>query len=271
MNDATQTSQPPKLSELGQDLLKLSRWQIARALAVPFLAFFAYWIFAMFGLWIPAVLSLVVLSFVTYGSTSHDLVHGSLGLNRRWNGFLLSIIEAMSLRSGHAYQLAHLHHHARFPHEDDIEAEAAKMSLLRALWEGVIFQFRIYVWALRNPRGKRGRIVTEGLVVLALVLTAILSLPWTIIPAIYVALMIAGSWIIPLVTSYIPHDATAKDSIRQTRIFRGWFFRILAMDHLYHWEHHLYPAVPHQNWPRLAKRLDPWIAAKGIEPVKIVG
>jgi beta-carotene hydroxylase len=197
------------------------------------------------------------------------LVHGSLGLGRLANDILLSLIEALALRSGHAYQVAHLNHHARFPHDDDVEARAARMSLVRALADGLILQFRIYAWALRNPRGRRPWILGEGMAVLAMILAAIAALPWTILPAAYAGLMIAGSWTIPLITTYLPHDAEAPDALHQTRVFRGLVARIVALDHLYHWEHHLYPAVPHQNWPRLARRLDPWLASSGIRPVRI--
>ena len=269
MPKATETSGQPKLADLGIDLLHLTRWQVTRSLALPFVAFGAFWILAGSEHWIPAVFSLMVLSFVTYGSTSHDLVHGSLGLKRLPNDILLSVIEVIALRSGHAYQVAHLNHHARFPQSDDIEADAARMSLTRALLEGVVFQFRIYGWALRSPRGRRNWIVGEGIAVLAIVLGAIAAVPWTIAPAIHAGLMIAGSWIIPFITSYVPHDAGAPDVWRQTRVFRGLIARIVAFDHLYHLEHHLYPAVPHQNWPRLARRLDPWFDAAGIVPVRI--
>src|SRR5205823_3284361 len=94
-----ETAQPaglPRLQELGTDLLYLSRCQVSRALVVPLVAFVAFWIFAGLGHWVPAVFSLVVLSFVTYGSTSHDLVHGSLGLRRLTNHILLAIIEGIS-------------------------------------------------------------------------------------------------------------------------------------------------------------------------------
>lgn len=269
MSKATESPRQPRLSDLGTDLLHLTRWQRVRTIAWPFVAFAAFWIFACSGHWILAVFSLMVLSFVTYGSTSHDLVHGSLGLKRRPNDLLLSVIEAISLRSGHAYQAAHLNHHARFPHDGDIEAEAARMSLMRALFEGIIFQFRIYAWALENPRGRRNWIVAEGIAVAAIVLVAVAILPWTIIPCVYVGLMIAGSWTIPLITSYLPHDPDAPDVLHQTRAFRGLVVRLIAFDHLYHLEHHLYPAVPHQNWPQLARRLDPWFDAWGIKPVRI--
>ena len=36
------------------------------------------------------------------------------------------------------------------------------------------------------------------------------------------------------------------------------------MEHLYHLEHHLYPAVPHHNWPELARRLDPHFRSAGL-------
>ncbi len=269
MSKAAQTARLPKLSDLGFDLLHLTKWQVTRTIAFPFMAFVAFWALAGSGYWIMAVLSLMVLSFVTYGSTSHDLVHGSLGLKRLPNDVFLAVIEGISLRSGHAYQVAHLNHHARFPHNDDIEADAARMSLPRALLEGVIFQYRIYAWALKNPRGRRNWIVAEGIAVLVIFLGAIAALPWTIIPGVYVGLMIAGSWIIPLVTSYVPHDADAADVLHQTLDFRGLIARIVSFDHLYHLEHHLYPAVPHQNWPRLAQHLDPWFEAAGIKPVRI--
>jgi beta-carotene hydroxylase len=131
-----------------------------------------------------------------------------------------------------------------------------------------VFQARIYFWALRNPRGRRAWIVGEGIGVIAMLLGAVAALSWTILPICYVALMIAGSWIIPLITSYLQHDASAPDKLHQTRAFRGLLARIVALDHLYHLEHHLYPAVPHQNWVRLARRLDPWLSAEGIHPVR---
>ena len=44
---------------------------------------------------------------------------------------------------------------------------------------------------------------------------------------------------------------------------------MLALGHLYHLEHHLYPAVPHQNWPELARRLDPHLRRAGVRPVRL--
>lgn len=102
----------------------------------------------------------------------------------------LCVVELLALRSGHAYQAAHLNHHARFPHRDDIEATAARRSWLNELF--------------------------------------------------------------------------------QTRAFRGTVASIVAMGHLYHLEHHLYPSVPHHNWPELARRLNPHFERAGVKPVTIL-
>jgi len=208
------------------------------------------------------------LSFVTYGSISHDLVHANLGLGKRVNGFLLSVIELLALRSGHAYRLAHLHHHARFPQDDDIEGAAAGMTLVRALLEGIPFQFRIWFWALKHSRNERKLIALEGLGCVVIVLFSIAILPWTPVFFVYVALMIMGSWVIPFVTSYLPHSCHGQDELHQTRRFRGKLASLVALEHLYHLEHHLYPAVPHHHWPELARRLDPYFDSAGIAPVK---
>ena len=80
----------------------------------------------------------MALSFVTYGSISHDLVHRSLGLPRALNDLLLCVIELLVFRIGHAYRVAHLQHHARYPHTDDVEATAARKSWLGALAGGVM-------------------------------------------------------------------------------------------------------------------------------------
>ena len=56
----------------------------------------------------------------------------------------------------------------------------------------------------------------------------------------------------------------------QTKLFRGHVLSWLALEHLYHLEHHLYPGVPHHNWPDLATRLDPHFARAGLQPIKLL-
>jgi beta-carotene hydroxylase len=250
-------------------LLRITNWQRWGALAVPFLCCGAFFLCGFLGWWVLAFLAVVALSFFTYGSTSHDLVHRNLGLPRAANELLLCLIELLALRSGHAYQAAHLHHHARFPHADDIESTASRKSWLGALSEGPAFQLRIWLWALRNARHARCWVVGEGTACLGLLALAVALWPLTPVPLVYAVLVILGSWPIPLVTSYVPHDPDGENELSQTRAFRGVVVSVLALEHLYHLEHHLYPAVPHQNWAELARRLDPFLARVGVKPIKV--
>jgi len=266
MNDVKPPQMPP-LRDLGLDLLRVSRGQRLLTLAYPFLWSAGYFGCAYFEIWAGAVGCAIALSFITYGSTSHDLVHRNLGLARPINDWLLCIIELLAIRSGHAYQAAHLHHHARFPHTDDIEALASRYSFLGAIAEGFVFQFRIVRWALRNAKAQRIWIVGETLVCLLWLVAAVLTFPYTLIIAAHVALMVMGSWIIPLITSYLPHDPHGASELSQTRAFRGTVASVLAVEHLYHLEHHLFPAVPHTNWRTLAQRLDPHFREAGVKPV----
>jgi beta-carotene hydroxylase len=254
---------------LGDDLTRISAFRRWLSVILPFAWFAGYFALAALGLWAPAVLCLAALSFVTYGSVSHDLVHRTLGLPRRLNDFLLVAIELLALRSGTAYRLAHLHHHRRYPAEDDVEGAAARKSMVGALLEGVRFQLKLFAWAWANHPQQRGRLALEGGLILAGYLTGVAALYWTVAPLAYATLMTAGAWLIPLITSYLPHNPDGKDEVRQTRAFRGGVLSVLALEHLYHLEHHLYPAVPHHNWPELARRLEPYFRASGVRPLRL--
>jgi beta-carotene hydroxylase len=258
----------PPLRIIAPDLLQISMARVFISLTAPFAWIALYFTFAWLHVWPLGVACLICLSFVTYGSVSHDLVHGNLGLSPKTNIFLLSLIEALCLRSGHAYRQAHLHHHARFPHPDDIEGAAAGMSLTKTILEGIIFQPRIWCWAVRRSKKDRPAILLEGAIALTIALTSIALLPFSPIFFVYASLMICGTWVIPLATSYIPHDARAASALSQTRRFRGTVASVLAAGHLYHLEHHLYPAVPHHHWPALAKRLDPFLDQAGVKAVR---
>lgn len=260
----------PSLRELGLDLVQVSRLRRLISLAAPFFWCGAYFAFAALGWWLAAIFALAALTFVTYGSTSHDLVHGNLGLPRAVNDVFLCLIELLTLRSGHAYRAAHLHHHARYPETDDVEGAAARMSFFRTLAEGVVFQGRIWWWAVRHSDHDKVWILGEGAACIALFGVAVLIVPLTPVLLVYVVLLITGSWLFPLITSYVPHTPDGENELFQTRAFRGVVASLVAFEHLYHLEHHLYPAVPHHNWSRLARRLDPYFAAVGVKPIKIL-
>jgi beta-carotene hydroxylase len=259
----------PSLGELGPDLLHVGLVRKCFSIVLP-LAFVAgYFWLADRGLWPLAVLAAVAYTFFSYGSTSHDLVHGNLGLPRWLNHILLSVIELAGLRSGHAYRAAHLHHHARFPHDDDIEATAAHGTLLGALAAGPGHQIKVWYWAMRHAKHDRIWIVAEGFACAAIVIASIAVCRISIAPLVWVILVVLGSWTFPLITAYVPHDPHGKDPLAQTRRFRGKVAAVLFLQHLYHLEHHLYPAVPHQHWYKLAQRLDPYLDEAGVESIRL--
>jgi beta-carotene hydroxylase len=260
----------PSLEALGRDLLVVPAWRKAFSLLTPFVLVGLFLLLASQGAWIPALACPVLFSFLTYGSISHDLVHRNLGLPRWLNEILLSVIELLAIRSGHAYRAVHLHHHARFPAADDIEGAAARMPLWRALVEGIGLQARLWFFAMRRPGRHRPWAAVECVASTILVGASIAAMPYTIAPIAWVALIVAGSWIFPLITAYIPHDARGETELTQTKLFRGTVLSWVALEHLYHLEHHLYTAVPHHNWPELARRLDPHFESAGLKPIKLL-
>lgn len=262
--DSVIPPQRPTLRELGDDLTRITTFRRWLSVFSPFAWSAAYFIFAAQEAWVLAVGALIALSFVPYGSVSHDLVHRNMGLPRRINDLLLILMELLCLRSGTAYRLAHLHHHRRFPAEGDVEGAAAKMTLPHVLLEGVRFQAKLFRWAWREHPEHGRQLALEGGLILTQYLVSMATLPWTGMFFVYAALMTMGAWTIPLVTSYIPHDPRGKDEVHQTRAYRGVMLSLIAFEHLYHLEHHLYPAVPHHNWPKLARRLEPFFGASEV-------
>ena len=261
----------PRLRELAPDLLRLPRWRLGLSLVLPVAFVAGYVAAATWGVWPPAVVAVAGLMFVTYGSTSHDLVHVSLGLPRRWNDLLLTLIEAATFRSGRAYALAHRHHHARYPHADDIEGAAAHQPWWRALAEGFLYVPRLWAWAVRHRPADRPRLMAEGVLVVTLAAglfaAAVVWRTWW--PAGYVGLCVCGAWVFPFALAYLPHTPAGDGPLGQTRRVRGWVARLVAFEHLYHLEHHLYPGVPHHHWPELARRLDPHLDRLGVPTVRL--
>jgi beta-carotene hydroxylase len=249
----------PPIAELGPDLLRVRVWRRVVSLCAPFALTALFFLCAARGY-------TMLLTFLTYGSISHDLVHRNLRLPRWLNEALLTAIELIAFRSGHAYRVVHLHHHAHFPAANDLEGAAAAMPWWRALIDGLTLQPRLWLFALRRSGAHRRWVLAEGFAVVTLVAVCAVASRAT---AVYAFLMIGGSWIFPFITSYIPHDARAADHLHQTRLFRGRVLSVVALEHLYHLEHHLYPQVPHHNWPELARRLDPHFERAGLRPIRL--
>lgn len=260
----------PRIEDLGRDLLQVSGGQRVLSVARPVVCFGLYFVFAWHGWWVPAVLAVAGLMFITYVSTSHDLVHRTLGFPRWFNEVLLAVIEALVLRSGHAFRLTHLHHHRRFPEHDDIEGAAAHMPWWGALLEGVTMQPRLFVWAWRRGRADERRWMIVEAICITGALAASVGL-WSETPVfvVYAGLVLTSGWLYPFATVWLPHRVDGETVLHQTHAVRGRWIPEVFLQHTYHLEHHLYPSVSSHQWPVLAKRLDAYLEAQGVKPVQL--
>lgn len=239
--------------------------QRAGVIVRPLLAFIAYWTVAGTVGWWWGLPLLAVLQFLSYGSSSHDYVHRTLALPVAWNEVLLSMTEALCLRSGHAYRWTHLQHHRLFPHADDPETAGAMSSFWKAAACGPGHQIRLFLRAWQQVnRSDRYWMMAEGSIVAGW--WSLAGLTWRHHPTVaaYVVFMTVGAWGLPLVTVWWPHRHPGRTVTEQTRVFRGRWLPALSLHHTYHFEHHLYPAVPSVHWRELGRRLDPFLTKAGV-------
>lgn len=264
------TKNLPSLKEINSQLKPVSIIEKWAVIINPLSTIILYFILAWFHWYVLAFFSLCYLSFVTYGSCCHDLVHANFGMSRKTCNFWLSFIEALLLRSGTTYRVTHLNHHQFYPDFDkDPEGRASYYSFFRTLLEGPIFHPKLILWSLKNGNSEtRLWIPIELLFIISFWILGILTIEQFPFLIIYQVTVTLGSWVIPLITSYLVHMPLNQESIRQTKIYRGLFFRIIALDHLYHLEHHLYPQIPHRRWSQLAKILNPHFQKKQLKAVR---
>jgi beta-carotene hydroxylase len=254
----------PSLDELGRDLLVTRPWRRRWALARPGLGLAAYAGAARAGIW-PVALLAALATFVASLAVAHDLVHGTLGVGRRATDWALFLTGSTLLLSAHAYRVTHRRHHRAFPGPDDPEGAPALSTPLGVLVRAPLYLPRLWVWAFRRG-GQRGWLVAEALVPAAALAAGIcVSRPLLV----YALLGLALGWLNPLVSVYLPHHHPGEEPVHQTRALRGRLLPRLLLQLPYHLEHHLYPQVPGHHLGELARRLEPFLAAHGVDPVRV--
>ncbi len=258
----------PSIEELGVDLLVTSRTQRRLALARPYLGLACYILAVCFKLWwlTPIIVFAIFVAVVT---VTHDVVHHSLGLNRRQTEWALFLMGVVLLESGHAYRTTHVQHHRSFPAEEEQDPEGypAHLRLWGAIFYGPVFLYRLWWWAFQRSRKRPGQriwMIGEELVLVCMLTCGLLL--WHITPGIllYALLALMGSWVYPLLTVYLPHKDYGDNPLTQTHTLRGRVIPALFLELTYHLEHHLYPQVPSHNLPELARRLDPFFKQAGV-------
>lgn len=257
----------PTLNELGTDLLVTTAAQRYFALARPFIGVAVYALTAYLGWWLLTPF-IVFLIFVAVVTVTHDIVHGTLGLNKRQTDWALFFMGAALLESGHAYRSTHRQHHTHFPDDeaDDPEGYPAHLNLLGAVFYGPVFLWRLWWWAFRRADAQvRLWLVIEGALPIGAFFGGLHL--WNTTPAllIYSVMAIVGSWVYPLLTVYLPHKDFGDTPLTQTHTLRGHIIPALFLELTYHLEHHLYPQVPSHHLAELARRLDPFFARAGVQ------
>jgi beta-carotene hydroxylase len=261
----------PALRDITAQLHPVSTIEKWSVVAIPLMTMSAYFLFAAIGWYWAAFMSVFYLSFVTYGSCCHDLVHCNIGLTRKASSIWLSVIELLMMRSGTTYRVTHLNHHLRYPDfAADPEGRASYFSIWRTFAEGPVFHLKLILWTLKHAQ-EHDRFWVKVEIAAILIFYTLGIAIYNSFPSllIYQLAVTMGAWVIPFITSYLVHVPNKTEAIRQTKIFRGMFFRLIALDHLYHLEHHLYPAIPHCRWKDLALILNPYFERENLTAIRI--
>ena len=258
----------PTLAELGADLLATTGRQRLLALSRPGAGVLAFAVLAWLRWWwlTPPVVFGVFVAVVT---VTHDVVHRTIGLSARATNWALFAMGLVLLESGHAYQATHAQHHRLFPHPDDPEGYPANLSMVGAICYGPVFLARLWWWSYRRGRD-RPWLLAEAAAPIAALIGG--ELAWHHTPGVlvYAVMAIAGSWVYPLLTVYLPHHGYGQTPLTQTRTLRGRVIPAIFLELTYHLEHHLYPQVPSHQLPELARRLEAYLAANDVRPVHVV-
>ncbi len=258
----------PTLAELGADLLATTGRQRLLALSRPGAGVLAFAVLAWLRWWwlTPPVVFGVFVAVVT---VTHDVVHRTIGLSARATNWALFAMGLVLLESGHAYQATHAQHHRLFPHPDDPEGYPANLSMVGAICYGPVFLARLWWWSYRRGRNRRW-LLAEAVPPIVALTGGVLAWHHTPGVLVYAVMAIAGSWVYPLLTVYLPHHGYGQTPLTQTRTLRGRVIPAIFLELTYHLEHHLYPQVPSHQLPELARRLEAYLAANDVRPVHVV-
>jgi fatty acid desaturase len=237
------------------------------------LVFLAIWLgTGAVVLWIPAwpvrVPGYVAMGFALHalGILMHEAVHGNFFRRQtldRWAGFLLG---APTVVSAEAYRVTHLLHHRFNRGDKDPDEFANYLKSPRLLSLGfygwgllgmLVFLVHVPVNALRlgGPR-ERGRVIAEYGLLACLYEAALWIAVWLDATG-----ALIHAWLVPMGVAFLivnlrgwsEHMLTeAGHPLTQSRtVTSNALVRFFLCNLNYHLEHHLFPAVPWYNLPRL--------------------
>jgi len=246
-----------------QDLRSLTRGQIAYNVILPYPFLLLSWWFASQS-WYVLACGASYLFFAAAFRQAHDGYHHSLGTGKRTTTGILLLLSVLLITSLHSIRATHMEHHRNPLGDSDIEGSLAKVSWWQAMLGGVTYRLSIYRQGLRlsSRRNQRIAYLEFGLIALVIATALVLSVFPIAVPAIAMSaqvlmyhiltMMLANASVGIIAVWGVHHDC--DETVASTE--RNLLVNFLTFNLLYHVEHHLFPAVPSNHLPQLAKRLD---------------
>lgn len=250
------TITPQEVSKRVQwkDLLQLTRIEIISELllSLPWLvgSFVAYhYQYFILGLGCSFMFFLTALRQV------HNAYHYALGISRASTEFFMLLMSPLMLCSAHAIQFNHLRHHRFNLSPEDIEAMSAKMPAWQALLIGPWFPIKLHIHALRIGSLYIKKWVYME-IIFCLLWVGIVFFVIDIDFLKYHTMAVAfGECLTSFFAVWTVHHHCDADG-PNSRSIRNRFKAIITYNLFYHYEHHLFPAVPTKKLHIMAKRLD---------------
>ena len=235
-----------------QDLrqLSLSETVYNIFLSLPFLLL--SWWSAWQGWWLLALVA-TFFFFTAALRQAHDCYHRTLGVEKLATETMLFFLSITMLCSTHAIRHTHLNHHRDPLGDSDVEGNWACLPWYQAILGGCIFSIMIQWFGLTHgSRRNRMLVAFDMLLIFAVIAAAFITTHPVLIY--HVLVMILANTMVGFFAVWSVHHGC--DDVVYARSERHPLINLLTFNLLYHIEHHLFPAVPTNHLPVLAKRLD---------------
>lgn len=219
-------------------------------LSLPFLLL-SWWSVAQ-GWWLLALIA----SFFFFTAAlrqAHDCYHRTLGVNQLATELMLFVLSVTMLCSTHAIRHTHLNHHQDPLGESDVEGNWARLPWYQAILGGGFFSVAIQWFGLtKSNRRNRLLVIIDMALIIAVIMSAVITQHPILVY--HVVVMIVANMMVGFFAVWTVHHGC--DEVVYARSERQPMVNLLTFNLLYHMEHHLFPAVPTNHLPELAKRLD---------------
>ncbi len=224
---------------------RVSPGLLALEIVRPYALLAGYAAASYFEIWwlvLPLAIGLYMASFIQL----HDTMHGSMGIPRRWNEFLMVTSALFLFKAAHGVQATHMQHHRLNLAEGDLEGTPARWSLWKALVLGPWYslKMRFAAFGIASERSRRWMVAETGLNVVQVAACFYFGVvEGQLGAALYWYFVIIVTCLMPVWASWIPHHIPDSRLVRTIRCLGGELTPGLN-SYFFHEEHHRFPKVP---------------------------